>query len=800
MDQWIDHEQILKNTKVYTNRHTALRGLLGGIGTGNISLTSSGAFCDFEIFGHPDKGLKLPYTFFSIWARPEGQEASARVLEAVPEDAGLRQMYHSGELMGLPRFSKSTYTCHYPFHELTLFHENMPLQITASAFTPFIPLDAKNSGIPGFQLKYTVKNLCDTDVDVSIAGSLLNAAGFIDYDGFDHLRQEGHHYQKTLCRDGLTGIIFGADSLAETAVNNGNLALGAAGEGVTVKEHWQYGGWWDGAEEFWQDFSRDGILEPAPDVKAPVSSERYVGSVAKKQRIRPGEEKDFVFYITWYFPYRYGWWPDGHLGPDEMPDARKWKNYYASQWDDSWDVLCYFADSTNYLWGRSRDFSDALYSSSLGADVIEELVASVNVLRSCTCFRLEDGTFFGWEGCFEHAGSCAGNCTHVWNYAQTLAFLFPELERDMRRTEFLTETDENGSMAFRAKRKLEGKKWDMFPATDGQLGCILRLYRDWRYSGDDEYLKELWPSAVRSMDFAVHSWDEDMDGVLDSRQHNTYDIEFYGITSMTNSIFYAALRAAAQMALYLGDKKLAYGWLDIAEKGSRKMDELLFNGSFYEQNISPELLQAHNYQYGTGCLSDQLFGQELAHLYGLGYLFPEDHVKKAIHSVYKYNFKEKLDGHSSVQRCYAIPDEPGLLLCTWPEGGRPDQPFVYSDEVWTGIELQAAVHLIYEGMTDEAMSIVSGIRKRYDGIRRNPYDEIECGHHYVRSMAAWGLLVALSGYEFNLPENKISFRPRINTNRFTCFYSTGKSWGIYKEIADESGKRSREVIKLYEPH
>ena len=104
---------------------------------------------------------------------------------------------------------------------------------------------------------------------------------------------------------------------------------------------------------------------------------------------------------------------------------------------------------------------------------------------------------------------------------------------------------------------------------------------------------------------------------------------------------------------------------------------------------------------------------------------------------------------------------------------------MYSDEVWTGIEYQVATHLIYEGFIEEAMEIVHGIRNRYNGKRRSPYNEIECGNHYARSMAAWGLLIALSGYEYDMTENKIKFSPRVQEEDFACFYSNGKSWGIY---------------------
>lgn len=791
----MNNERIRRNKKVYTQKHSALRGLLGGIGTGSISLDACGSLQDFEIFGHPDKGLKLPYNFFSLWTHVKGKEPDARILEALPERSARKEMYHAGEMMGLPRFSESRFACQYPFYEIELVEKDFPFEVKAQAYTPFIPLDQDSSGMPFFKITYEIKNCTEKEAEVSVAGSVLNTAGFCSYDGFDRLIQKGHRIQEKVKFEELNGIVLRGEKIEKEDLSFGSMAL-ATPQKATYKTHWQYGGWWDGAEEFWHDFSKDGELTEPAVVKEQTAQERCVASVAVKQVIPPGETKKFDFYVAWHFPNRHGWWPDGHEAENREKETKIFQNYYATLWADAWAVLVDAWDRRHYLEEKSRAFSQALYDSSLGADVIESLVSSITVLRSCTCFRISDGTFFGWEGCFPKTGSCAGNCTHVWNYAQTLAFLFPELERNMRRTEFLTETDEDGCMAFRAKRRLEGKPWEMYPASDGQLGCVLRVYREWKLSGDDTFLRELWSKVKLALMYACRTWDPDGDGVFEAMQHNTYDIEFYGNTSMTNSVFYAALLAAAQMADYLGEQVLAEEWRMRAERGSRKMDALLWNGEYYRQQISTEELEAHSYQYGEGCLADQLFGQELAHLYGLGYLFDRTHVKSAVNAIYRYNFKKSLQDHHSIQRNYALPDEGGLVLCSWPYGGRPEQPFVYSDEVWTGIESQVAVHLIYEGMTREALDIVETVRSRYDGVFRNPFDEAECGFHYARSMASWGLLIALSGYQCDMNRRELSFSPVISEADFQCFYSNGESWGIYRQWK-QGEEIFREITPLY---
>lgn len=804
MKNHINEEQIRKNTKTYTNQAGAFRALLGGIGTGNISLDASARLCDFEIRNHPDKKLKIPYTFFSIWSRFQGERSRALILEAAPEGTSDKALGHpSAELLGLPRFHRCEETTNYPFYKFRLEREDLPLEVILTAYTPFIPLNSTDSGIPGFQMQYEVRNVSGREALVSVCGTMYNDIGFVSYDGFDRLKRKGRPYNVQKQWEGLRGVLFANEGLEKDDVADGTMMLATTNKDVTVKHQWQTGGWWDGAEEFWQDFREDGRLNDDVSTNAAGSNigatpwPHIVGSVAARERILPGETKTFTFYFTWNFPNRYGWWPDGHADPADTAHRKVWKNYYSSVWPDAAAVMKYFVGNKERLYRESRLFADALYSTTLDADVIESLVSAITVIRSNTCFRVEDGSFFAWEGCFDHAGSCPGTCTHVWNYAQALAFLFPELEISARRNEFLRETDRQGKMAFRGKTYLDGKTWEMLPAADGQTGTIVRVYREWMLTGDDQFLREVWEKVVLALDFSLKYWDRDGDGVMDSQQHNTYDIEFYGINSLTNSMLYAALEAGARMADYLGETERAARWRDIGARGSRKMDEILWNGEYYQQGISGEDLNRYKYQFGKGCLADQILGQELAHVCGLGYILPREHVKQAAASVFKYNFQETLENHESVQRAYAYQDEGGLILCSWPKGGRPGQPFVYSDEIWTGIEYQVAVQLIYEGMPEEAMRIVKTLRERYNGKRRSPYDELECGHHYARSISAWGLLTALSGYRFDIPHGEISFDPKISRDNFTCFYSHGREWGIYHQEKRENGQLIRETVPLY---
>jgi hypothetical protein len=262
---------------------------------------------------------------------------------------------------------------------------------------------------------------------------------------------------------------------------------------------------------------------------------------------------------------------------------------------------------------------------------------------------------------------------------------------------------------------------------------------------------------------------------------------------MTGTLYLGALLAAQKMAEYLGDEESARRYGEVYARGREKADKALWNGEYYIQRCTDEKAK---YQYGTGCLSDQLLGQWFAMVVGLGHLLPIGHVRKALASIFTYNWRRDMFDHNNCQRIYAINDEGGLLLCTWPRGGRPELPLVYGDEVWTGIEYQVAAHMIYEGMIDEALTIVKAARDRYDGARRNPWNEVECGDHYARAMSSWSLLLALSGFRYSAPERSIGFAPRVSPENFRCFFSAGSCWGTFSQKTSP-GKQEYKIEVLY---
>jgi Predicted bile acid beta-glucosidase len=777
--------------------HTQLAKIalpLGGIGTGTISLGGRGDLRDWEIVNRPAKGFTPRQSFFAIYVRPDGGEAKASALEGPLDDALFEGS--SGAIAhnhGLPRFRNCSFEAAYPFGQVLLSDPAMPVTVRLQAFNPLIPGDADRSGIPFAMLRYVVTNIGQTALTVAISGSIEN---FIGYDGFEGAPLNNRNEKRS--SGGLQGVLLRSDGVNPNAPQAGTIALSTTASDVSTRTNWAKLNWGDTLLDFWDDFSEDGALEERPE----AGVEKPMASVAARMRLEPGQSDSITFLLSWHFPNRPTWTPHGEgawlEGGAAEAGGEIVGNYYALSYSDAWDVAVKTLLQLEALERDTLDFVESFCASDLPAVVKEAALYNLSTLRSQTCFRTSDGRFWGWEGCHDHHGSCYGSCTHVWNYEQATAFLFGDLARSMREIEFMHATRDDGHMSFRVHLPLEyATQWGI-AAADGQMGCIMKLYRDWQLSGDDAMLRSLWPRAKAALSFCwiKGGWDADRDGVMEGCQHNTMDVEYYGPNPQMEVWYLGALRSAEEMAKHLGDDEFAATCHDLYERGRKWTEENLFNGEYYEHQIRPvgkdgfiaeglrhasmgaRDLDNPELQLGSGCLVDQLVGQYFAHVVGLGYLLDPAQVKSTLSSILRYNFRENLFGHFNHMRSFALADESALLMASYPRGNRPKRPFPYFNEVMTGFEYTAAIGMLYEGQIEEGLRCISAIRARYTGKRRSPFNEAECGHHYARAMASWAAVLALSGFNYSAPKQRI----RFTADAFgQVFWSNGSAWGICRQ-------------------
>lgn len=426
---------------------------------------------------------------------------------------------------------------------------------------------------------------------------------------------------------------------------------------------------------------------------------------------------------------------------------------------------------------------DTWYDSTLPHWFLERTLIPVDCLATGTAHRFDNGRFYGWEGVY----CCAGTCQHVWNYAQAAARLFPDLERDVReRVDFGLAWQPDGTIHCRAE---SGKQI----AHDGQAGTIVRTYREHTMCADDAFLRRVWPKVKGSIE-RLRKEDPDGDGVLEGWQYNTLDAAWAGKISWISSLYLAALRAGAAMAGEMDDTAYAEELQAAAERGGKSVSEQLFNGEYFAMKRDPA--HPESIGYGPGCHVDQVLGDSWLLQMGLPPVLPRDQVRTALKSLWKYNFAPDAGGYMKAMqavirggRWFAMPGEAGLVMTSFPRGGaqeskgqgHADWVVGYFNECMNGFEYQAAAHMIAEGLVDEGLAIVRTIHERYGPEKRNPFNEIECGDHYARSMAAYGAFLTACGFRYHGPKGEIGFAPRLTPEKFRAAFTAAEGWGTYAQ-------------------
>ncbi len=792
-------------------RAKAISFPLGGIGTGSIGLSGTGRLVDWEIFNRPNKNGYNGFSFFALRGESRGEVEFARVLtgDLAGPYSGDGEVLYRGfgfgpgreTMAGFPHFSRSSFLGKFPIAEVSLTDPSVPCDVVLTAFNPFIPLQEDESSIPAAILSYRVTNRADHALDLTLAAVLANP----------FLREPVNTYQDHGDFRGirLDSRAFDAD---ESAPARGNLCISTDERDVSWQEYWYRGEWFDNITVFWRELCTPGAFTnrtfPArrPDSGISTYNIQDECTLAARRTVAPGASAEFRFSITWSFPNFVNYWNPGALAPGSRPP--QWKNHYATRFADSEAAARHVWSRYEQLLAETRRFQESLFSSTLPPSVLDAVSANLSIMKSPTCIRLPDGTLYGFEGCHAKEGCCEGSCTHVWNYEQAFPFLFPALARGMRAAQFRHSLFPNGKMSFRMllppERTLKEKSKNAGPgraAADGQMGCVIRTYREWRISGDTQWLRSVWPDARKALEYAWEPtnedwWDRDRDGVMEGVQHHTLDVEIYGPNTYITAMYFAALLAAAEMAEAVGDPSAAE-YRALQARGRQWVEANLWNGEYFFQKIDlrdprfpvdPELGEI-KYQIGEGCHVDQVLGQWCAHVAGLGYVLEPSKVRSAVQAIYRHNFLSMKE-HANPNRIYALNDEKGVVICTWPRGGQPRVPVPYSGECMNGYEYQAASHLMIEGCVEEGIRVVDALRDRYDGERRNPWNEIECGSNYARSLASYALLLSLSGFEYDTRRGHIGFSPRWGAGTgaarpYRCFWSLHRGWGDF--LADPDG-------------
>lgn len=680
---------------------------LGGIGTGTISLGGRGDLRDWEVMNRGALGFLPAFKlvnptiangpFFAIYLkRATDSIGQIRVLEGpIPIEDYYGDWGSDAVNSGFPRFEKTVFNAAYPLAQINFEDANVPIDIRLEAFNPLIPGDEERSGIPVAILRYVLTNTTNTAVETSICGMIPN---YIGVDGWTGKPVENVNAYRS--RNGVSGVYMYSIRKDTDDINYGTMSLTTiAKEELSYRTSWKKLGWNWTFREFWDDFISDGELTDYPEAADSVPENKGIyadgnsqiqtppATLAVKQRLEPGESKEVTFLITWHFPNRRAW-DNGFQeiytkkGTDNIVG-----NYYTTQYENAWDVAEKVSKELTSLEDETQKFVNTFVNSDLPEVIKEAALFNVANLRCQTVFRTRDGLPFAWEGtgsirgtkigAEKSSGWGFGSCTHVWNYETATPFLFGDLSTKFREVEFMHATEPDGGMDFRIPLPLNSNntlEWK-HRAADGQMGCIIRAYREWKLSGNDSYIRKMYPNVKKALRFAweAGNWDTDKNGVMEGSQHNTMDINYVGPNPQMAGWYLGALRAGEEMGKYMNDRAFQKEVTQLYNNGRKWVDENLFNGEYYEHHIPDSASKVA--QLGKGCLVDQLIGQNIALTAGLGYVLDRDHVKTTMKSIMKYNLVTDFNNHFNTFRSFGVGDEAGLIMASYPHGDLLDFPF-----------------------------------------------------------------------------------------------------------------------------
>ena len=708
---------------------------IGGIGAGQLYLGGDGRLWHWDIFN------QFIFTVAEHYAKP------------LTPSSPLTQKFSlklGDKIISLDRdgFSDVSFRGEYPIGVVNYADANVPVAVKLEAFSPFIPLNTDDSSLPATIFQFTVHNTSAATVETMLTGELENGACL------HHRQRSGVLKNNFVKAKGVTMLICSAESDADAnkLPDFGTMALALIGD-----------------------------TDETSGDKSAAFSEKLIGSIGQKLTLAAGESKTVTFVLAWHFP---------NLSINKsFTDCGR---FYATKFSSAQAVAEYVAENFSRLAGQTQLWRDTWYDSTLPFWFLDRTFLNTSILATSTCYRLANGRFYGWEG----VGDCPGTCGHVYLYAQAIARLFPELERDLReRTDFGLAQMPDGAIHFRGE-------FNKIPAVDAQSGFVLRALREHQMSTDDKFLRRVWPKVKLAMEWLIKK-DGNGDGLIESNQHNTLDTDWFGKVAWLSGLYVTALAAAAQMADEVGDKEFASQCRKIFKVGQKNFADQLFDDDYFINKVDPKHLDAIN--SGTGCEIDQVFGQSWAFQIGLPRVLPEKETVTALKSLWRYNFSPDAgDYHKKMGpgRWYAMAGEAGLLMCTFPRGdwdfkkasgtGKPDWAAGYFNECMNGFEHQVAGHMIWEGMLLEGLAIERAVHDRYDAARRNPWNEIECGDHYARSMASYGVYLAACGFENHAPKQHIGFVPKLTPENFKCAFTSAEGWGSFAQKV-EGGKLTAEI-------
>lgn len=663
----------------------------------------------------------------------------------------------------------------YPIGTIKYLDDTLPVNIQLQAFSPFIPLNEDDSGLPITILNFQVENKTSNPVKVTLTGWLENKSCI--YTAID---EQYPRVNKATIKDDFAAILASTESFNwvdeafKNAPDYGNFCLTSFNTNSLVNT--------SAALAMNDSF----FNAENKNLSKKANSEKNIASVGNTITLKPNEKQELNYGISWYSP---------NLSFANLPNDKG--RYYTNRFKSSQAVAEYVSKHLRDLMGQTKLWRDTWYNeSTLPYWFLERTFINTSTLATTTCHRFKSGRFYAWEG----VGSCAGTCNHVWQYAHAVARIFPNLERDTReRVDLGVGFYEDGHIGFRSE-------YDTQPAIDGQAGRVLGIYREHQMSVDDSFLRRNWPKTKKAIEYILKQ-DRNGDGMTDTQLENTLDAKWPGEIAWIVTLTLASIKASQIMAEEMNDTSFAEICKNYVEKGKANLEQHLYNGEYFIHRPDPAKGKTVLGSYNT-CHIDQVYGQSWAFQVGIGRIIDQQKTLSALKALWKYNFTTDVGPYLQTHhggRPYALPGEGGMIMNTNPKNdplpyGVKDEDAwqaTYFHECMSGFEHQVASHMMAEGMVEEALILTRAIHDRYHAFKRNPFNEVECSDHYARAMASYGTFITACGFEYHGPKGYIRFAPKLSPSEFKAPFTSAKGWGSYAQSIAKDNKQTHNLTLQY---
>ena len=744
---------------------------VGGIFTGTVYLGGDGRLWLWDIFNENQTGID-PKTIdwdlnLHVGKKVRPQDGSAYVQPAKnirPLEQGfafkiVKQGKTIVKKMEAADWDEILFEATYPMAKIHYLDHTLDLAISADVFSPFIPLDENNSGLPCTIYSFSIKNNSKEKVSVSILGWLENKVAIKSSKPEDNRINTCQKYSNSKILSSSIKENKVADQKKQP--DYGTLAIGSLDKTSF------------GNTSFSLPITENSFtIHQEKLVEKKIADGSLINSVCSTNLIQPGQHTVANFTIAWHFSNLY-------LNPVIKDSGR----FYNTQYKDAGAVLQYVHSNFKKLATQTKAWKDTWYDATLPWWFLERTFLNISTLATTTAHRFESGRFYAWEG----VGCCEGTCMHVWQYAQAMGRIFPGIERDTReRIDLGMSLMPDGMIWYRGEVVKTA-------AIDGQAGTILRFLREHKMSPDKKFLQKNW-SKIKLATTWVINQDKNKDGMEDTPIENTLDAVWDGEIAWLVGLCIAAVKAGEVMAKEMGDDAFAAECASYVANGTKNMEQQLFNGEYFIHQ--PDAIKGREKlgSYNT-CHIDQVYGQSWAHQVGLGRVIDKEKTISALKALWKYNFTPDVGPYIKERRGwrpYALAGEGGMVMNTNPTneekpyGKNETWQLGYFHECMSGFEHQVAAHMMAEGMVEESLVLTRMIHDRYHAQKRNPFNEIECSDHYARAMASYGTFISACGFDYDGPNGIMRFAPKLNPQKCKVPFTAATGWGAYEQTSNEN--------------